>query len=263
MSSVFSDVAAFMRVAQRDYMASSPRAPAPGDLDARDRLYTASAMAARSVRELKKNAVPDAVEPTRLAAQLMIEELGETLEAMADGDLVAFADGLADLQYVIQWAALAHGIDLEAVHEAVHAANMKKFPLCESCRGHGHTCEECDGAGRVVLRDASGKIQKPPSWTPPDIASVLASQSPLRSDHPTFVIPALRVWTARVVSPHRGADVPMPFAFPNPMTAAVHFVRNACLEADTRFEVDDAEGVTHPFVVTNAGSFICVAEVLP
>ena len=55
----------------------------------------------------------------------------------------------------------------------------------------------------------------------------------------------------------------MPFAFPCPMTAAVHFVRNACLAPDTRFEVDDAEGVTHPFVVTNAGSFICVAEVLP
>lgn len=75
-----------------------------------------------------------------IAAELVREEAAETLEAFrrtmdpghpdaafAD-DLVDVADGLADLVYVAAGLALVLGIDLAAVFELVHAANMRKGP---------------------------------------------------------------------------------------------------------------------------------------
>ena len=70
--------------------------------------------------------------------------------------------------------------------DEVQRANMSKFPRCENCGGCGQTmpsdgfgaerCDTCNVVGRVVLRDASGKVIKPPGWTPPDIAAVLKRQ---------------------------------------------------------------------------------------
>lgn len=122
-----------------------------------------------------------------LRARLMIEELGEVIEALEKGDVTALADGLADLQYVLLGTAVSAGIDLGPVFAEVQRANMAKFPVCEPCAGRGwimrqtgswarETCETCTGTGRIVLRDAGGKTIKPPGWTPPDIASVLARQ---------------------------------------------------------------------------------------
>lgn len=71
----------------------------------------------------------------------------------ADVDVVEAADALADLRYVTEGAAVEWGIPLDAVTDEVHRSNMAKV-------------------GGPVRED--GKILKPPGWTPPDVASVLA-----------------------------------------------------------------------------------------
>jgi len=38
-------------------------------------------------------------------------------------------------------------------------------------------CPACDGTGRTAIRDAQGKVLKPPGWTPPDIKGVLYGAS--------------------------------------------------------------------------------------
>jgi hypothetical protein len=127
-----------------------------------------------------------------LRARLLCEETAEIVLAIARGDTAETADGLADLIYVVLDAAVAFGIDMGPVWEAVQAANMAKFPRCARCHGSGAVdephgdgkapkrvfCPECggQGLGRVVLRDKGGKVVKPPGWTPPDIAAVLERQ---------------------------------------------------------------------------------------
>lgn len=126
--------------------------------------------------------------PRVLRARLMCEELAEVLSAVADDDPVAVADGLADLRYVVLGTAVEWGVPLDEVHAAVHAANMRKYPVCMVCHGLGtspdivvgdlselaellraaETCDACDGRGRVVERDDTGKVQKPKGWTGPE-----------------------------------------------------------------------------------------------
>jgi predicted HAD superfamily Cof-like phosphohydrolase len=136
----------------------------------------------------------------RLRARLLVEELGETLAAMFDEhrnvnstgsdldssvahaldqlqetidhapvrvDLVSFADGLADLQYVTIGAALEFGIPHDRCWAEVCASNATKG----------------DGTKRV-----DGKIGKGPSYRAPDIRSILfpCSPPPLRQEVPTL-----------------------------------------------------------------------------
>lgn len=73
----------------------------------------------------------------------------------AEANLVDAVDGLADLAYVICGAAIALGVDLDAVFDLVHANNMTKVS---------------------GPRDVAGKVLKPAGWTPPDIAGELKRQ---------------------------------------------------------------------------------------
>ena len=118
---------------------------------------------------------PDRV---RLRARLITEEHFETMRALlgpsaclseaegyvalaiksSDGDrvdLVAFADGCADLAYVVEGSLLECGIDSGPVFDEVHRTNMAK-------RGGG--------------KDANGKARKPEGWTPPRLDIVLLKQ---------------------------------------------------------------------------------------
>lgn len=64
-------------------------------------------------------------------SSLIGEELAELEAAWAARDIVAIADALADLQYVIHGAAVNVGIPasaMQVVFEEVHAANMTKEP---------------------------------------------------------------------------------------------------------------------------------------
>lgn len=73
-------------------------------------------------------------------------------------DDVEMIDALCDLHYVIDGAAVCMGVDLEPFNTEVHRSNMSKL-----------------GAdGRPVLREG-GKVMKGPSYTPPNIAGMLAA----------------------------------------------------------------------------------------
>lgn len=116
-----------------------------------------------------------------LRKSLIAEEVGETLRAIDDRNLVEVADGIADSIVVLVGTALEFGIDLTAVWGEVHRSNMSKFPLCSDCEGFGIDdstlveCPNCKGRGRVILRREDGKILKPPTWTPPNVAAYLSS----------------------------------------------------------------------------------------
>jgi predicted HAD superfamily Cof-like phosphohydrolase len=113
----------------------------------------------------------------RLRASLIAEEFFETLEAMYESsstlhaarfavmdlletcdpavNLPALADGMADLDYVVEGTRLEFGIDGGPVAAEVHRANMTK---------------------RGGPRRADGKHLKPEGWKPPDIEGVLRAQ---------------------------------------------------------------------------------------
>jgi len=132
-----------------------------------------------------------------LRAKLIFEEAKETIEAMGclicdytgyeppcnapEIDIVEIADGLADLMYVINGAALEFGIDLEPIFNAVHSNNMAKVWTVEEVESNaipeGFHAEEIDGLfGWRVMRP-DGKILKPPSHKKVNIESVLAKQA--------------------------------------------------------------------------------------
>ncbi len=122
--------------------------------------------------------IPDA--QTRvLRVRLLLEEVLELAEAsgvsvlsysnrkattlkdfvfLADdkSDLVEIADALCDINYVSYGAAVAYGLDLEPLEQAVHDSNMTKF-----IDGH---------------RDSNGKWIKGPSYTPVDLKPLVEAQ---------------------------------------------------------------------------------------
>lgn len=94
-----------------------------------------------------------AIRRPELRAALIEEEARETVDAIRAGDLVEAIDGLCDLLCVVYGAAVEFGVDLGPFWEEVHRTNMAK-------------------QGGPVRED--GKRSKPPGWTPPDIAGILA-----------------------------------------------------------------------------------------
>ena len=116
---------------------------------------------------------PTAVLPVGVAEvrlSLLEEELQEYREALAQGDLVAIADALTDLLYVLLGAFVSHGLQdvAEALFEEVHRSNMTK-------RGPD---------GQVIYRE-DGKVLKPPSYEPPDLRRILRAAGVL-SPRPGF-----------------------------------------------------------------------------
>ena len=91
------------------------------------------------------------------AELLEAEHLVELIvsHATLNVDLVEFADGLADLEYVCEGAFLGFGIDSRPVHIEVQRSNMAK-------KGGG--------------KREDGKSLKPEGWTPPDIKSIIEMQ---------------------------------------------------------------------------------------
>lgn len=158
--------------------------------------------------------VPDA-ERVRLRAALVLEECLELLAACygldEDGsearfiakaiemttavpkvNLVKVADALADIDYVVEGTRLEFGIFGAPIADEVHAANMRKFPLCNVCQGGGRMpalttaskhgpmtdapCAHCQGRGRRKVAREDGKILKPEGWVGPDVAAALRAQ---------------------------------------------------------------------------------------
>lgn len=63
------------------------------------------------------------------------------------------ADAMVDAWYYMLNSAAKHGMDLSAVFEIVHQANMDKRD---------------PGTGKFILRESDGKILKPTGWQAPD-----------------------------------------------------------------------------------------------
>ncbi len=153
-----------------------------------------------------------AKERALLRANLIFEEAKETIEAMGyylDGEemldvetgqfpllhvrpdggsnIVEIADGLADLIYVINGAALEFGIDLEPVLDAVHQNNMDKaWTQDEWNQAVEDGRAELEGLtatsdGKLIpsfcVKRADGKLIKPDGFKKVDIAAVLEKQS--------------------------------------------------------------------------------------
>ncbi|HEX6472638.1 MAG TPA: hypothetical protein VF069_26340 [Streptosporangiaceae bacterium] len=114
---------------------------------------------------LPRHAMPSAQVAEEVKKQrraLLAEETQELDDAMDAGDLVAIADALADIAYVIHGTAVTYGIDLDPVFTEVHRSNMSKLGP--------------DGRPKV---DAAGKVIKSSNYIRPDIPAVLARQQPL------------------------------------------------------------------------------------
>lgn len=91
-----------------------------------------------------------------LRLELIKEELNEIIQAKVDGDMVEFADGVADLLYVVYGLGIASGLPVDRLFAEVHASNMSKL-----------------GEDGAPIYRADGKILKGPLFRLPDIARVL------------------------------------------------------------------------------------------
>lgn len=130
----------FMEIGQPDMLPDDLRTPSVSDPDARETLRDISAQIHQASNALKRQIVAGYdPSPDLGGARYLLEELGETLDALLTGDTEGYADGLADLVYVAIGAALRCCIPLPAVWAEVHAANMRKYPSCLPCAGTGFT----------------------------------------------------------------------------------------------------------------------------
>lgn len=92
----------------------------------------------------------------QLRDKLIDEEFKEYREAIANRDIVAVADALSDLLYVIYGAGHAYGIDLDLTFNIVHDSNMSKL----------------GPDGKPMYRE-DGKVMKGPNFHEPDLTVIL------------------------------------------------------------------------------------------
>lgn len=96
----------------------------------------------------------------RLRENLVTEEAREFISALRRRHLPDLIDACADLVYVVLGTAVACGVDIRPVWNAIHASNMLKDP--------------------GVLR-LDGKIMKPLGWIHPDVEAIITSLDPLQT----------------------------------------------------------------------------------
>ncbi|MBI1222550.1 MAG: hypothetical protein GC180_08105 [Bacteroidetes bacterium] len=119
-----------------------------------------------------------------LRVELLQEELNELKEAIAENDLVAIADALCDLQYVLSGAVLEFGLQhaFEALFNEVQRSNMSK--ACDSHEEALKTVEHFENMGQsayfkeidgkyLVYRKADEKTLKSVAYSPADLKGVL------------------------------------------------------------------------------------------
>jgi Phosphoribosyl-ATP pyrophosphohydrolase len=107
--------------------------------------------------------IPDWVRALR--SDLLLEEVRELLDAVAEGDVVKIADALADISYVAAGTAVVYGIPFDAVFAEVHRSNMTK-----------------------TNTPAEAKLVKGPGYEPPEIARILAQPPPTEISEEDLVV---------------------------------------------------------------------------
>ncbi|KAB7732725.1 hypothetical protein F5984_01885 [Rudanella paleaurantiibacter] len=120
----------------------------------------------------------------RLRVSLLAEELDEFREAIAAGDIVAVADALCDLQYVLSGAVLEFGLghQFKALFDEVQRSNMSKACLTTDeaeatvafYQAKGVACHYVESDGRyLVFRDEDKKTLKSINYSPANLAGIL------------------------------------------------------------------------------------------
>lgn len=107
-------------------------------------------------QEVKTEPNLSTLEIQALRVDLIKEELGELIEALADKDIVEVADALTDILYVTYGAGHSFGLDLDACFDEVQRSNMSKL----------------DADGNPIYRE-DGKILKGENYFEPDLKKVL------------------------------------------------------------------------------------------
>ena len=93
--------------------------------------------------------------------EMLREEVDELEDAVADIDIVEYADAIADIIYVALGAAVEAGIDIEPVIEEVIDSNNSKIDW---------------ERGQPWARHGNGKIAKDEHYRAPDIRSIILHQ---------------------------------------------------------------------------------------
>ncbi len=121
----------------------------------------------------------------RLRVELLAEELRELEEAIQAEDIVAVADALCDLQYVLSGAVLEFGLGdkFNALFEEVQRSNMSK--ACSTEKEAQETVEfyksrdntDCyylnEGDKWLVYRKADNKTIKSKGYSPANLESII------------------------------------------------------------------------------------------
>ena len=135
---------------------------------------------------LSAPAIPDE-KRCRLRVELIAEELKEFELAIKERDIVAVADALCDIQYVLSGAILEFGLGekFKPLFEEVQRSNMSK--ACKSEKEARETVEhyrkkdgtECyylkEGDRWLVYRESDNKTIKSIEYSPADLGAVLGS----------------------------------------------------------------------------------------
>jgi predicted HAD superfamily Cof-like phosphohydrolase len=120
-----------------------------------------------------------------LRVSLLAEELDELREAIAGQDIVAVADALCDLQYVLSGAVLEFGLGnrFKVLFDEVQRSNLSKacLTLAEAdatvafYAAKDVDCHYLASDGKyLVYRTADNKTLKNVNYSPADLAGVLA-----------------------------------------------------------------------------------------
>lgn len=123
-------------------------------------------------------------ERAKLRMALLAEELRELGFAIADRNIVAVADALCDLQYVLSGAVLEFGLGekFEELFNEVHRSNMSKActtvqeaqATVDKYRRLGIPCFYTEVDGRwMVYRNIDNKTIKSISYSPADLESIV------------------------------------------------------------------------------------------
>jgi hypothetical protein len=126
-------------------------------------------------------------QPGRDGKSMAREDAREHIEQAEQGKLLALARELSDVVWTAFGHAEAIGVDLDIALQIIGQSNMAKLPDCPECGGRGgftngdaearntFACADCHGTGKgaPLKNPTTGKIERPPSWIPPDLSGAI------------------------------------------------------------------------------------------
>lgn len=120
------------------------------------------AVLAENLHQLAQETTDPALRKAAIRLHLCQEELSELGEALVAGDPVRTLDALVDMRYVADGTTLVYGLGavFDAAVDEVHRSNMTKL-----------------GPDGRPVTDGAGRVQKGPSYSPPDLAALLNKEA--------------------------------------------------------------------------------------